>query len=475
MLKTHSRRLLAIAAVFLILAGAGIEALAWRHTVTILIGADRRQVTTFAQTSGSALAAAGIALGAADRLSPPADAWLPDHTPVVLERAASIQIYVRNGAAADNPALIKKLLIGVEKRPANLLAQMGIRLYPGDRLFRDGQEIDPALELASGPAVLQLVQPWPVSLESDGQTRLVYGQGVVMGQVLWQAGVNILAGDVLSPPPDTLVDGLQPLPLFVSLRQARPVIIKMANQVIHALTAATTVGAALEEAGVSLVGLDFSAPGEDTPLPADRSIRVVRVREEVQLNPKEIPFETKKQADGQTELDQWREVQPGQVGLFVNRVRVRYEDGQEVSRQAEGEWQARPAQDRILGFGTKVVIHTLDTENGRIEYWRAVTMYATSYSPCNQGVGHCSYSTASGAILKKGIVAVTVPWYRYFAGTQVYVPGYGTGTIADTSGGVSWGYHIDLGYGEDDFHNWHENVTVYFLTPVPATIPWILP
>jgi hypothetical protein len=48
--------------------------------------------------------------------------------------------------------------------------------------------------------------------------------------------------------------------------------------------------------------------------------------------------------------------------------------------------------------------------------------------------------------------------------------------VADTGGGYPDGrYWIDLGYSDADYVPWAKYVTVYFLTPVPASIPWILP
>jgi hypothetical protein len=54
--------------------------------------------------------------------------------------------------------------------------------------------------------------------------------------------------------------------------------------------------------------------------------------------------------------------------------------------------------------------------------------------------------------------------------------GYGPAEAADVGGGVR-GRWIDLGYEDHNFVNWHQYVTVYFLTPVPAasSIVWIFP
>jgi 3D (Asp-Asp-Asp) domain-containing protein len=168
-------------------------------------------------------------------------------------------------------------------------------------------------------------------------------------------------------------------------------------------------------------------------------------------------------------------VQAGQLGVVIQRERLRLEDGVEAGRTKEGEWTAAEPQDQITARGTRAVARSLDTPEGPIEYYRATTMYATSYSPCQQGYEKCSLSTSSGTPLKKGVVAVTLAWYRLLAGSRVYIPGYGVGVIADVGGGIPGTYWIDLGYSEEDYQQWSQTVTVYFLTPIPANVPLVLP
>ena len=106
------------------------------------------------------------------------------------------------------------------------------------------------------------------------------------------------------------------------------------------------------------------------------------MREEVSLVQTAIPYTTTYVADPNTELEQNSVVTAGQYGIQVARVRVRYEDGQQVSQKTDSAWVAKEPVAEELGYGTKVVVRTLDTPNGPIQYWRAITVYATSYSPC---------------------------------------------------------------------------------------------
>jgi 3D (Asp-Asp-Asp) domain-containing protein len=201
----------------------------------------------------------------------------------------------------------------------------------------------------------------------------------------------------------------------------------------------------------------------------------VQVRDEILLEQTTIPFESKTAPNPNTELDQHSVVQPGQEGIIVTRTRLRYEDGQEINRQVEGEWQARPPQDRIVGFGTKVVIKTAVVDGVAIEYWRSITVFATSYSPCNSDASRCYPNTATGLPVTKGVAGVKRAWFGYLVGQNVFVPGYGVAQIADIGGGYPDGRaHIDLGYSDADYVPWYWWVTIYFLTPVPENILWIM-
>jgi 3D (Asp-Asp-Asp) domain-containing protein len=202
---------------------------------------------------------------------------------------------------------------------------------------------------------------------------------------------------------------------------------------------------------------------------------VVRVRETVNFEQQPLPFETLYQPLDTLEIDQQRLVEAGSYGVRTNRVRVRFEDGMEVERAIEGDWIAQEASDQVIGYGTQIVIRSVSTADGPLDYWRAVEMYATSYSPSRAGVSLSSPSfgiTASGKPLKKGLVAIDRSLIPF--GTQMYVPGYGFAEAADTGGGVK-GRWIDLGYSDDDWVPWSGYITVYFLTPVPGSIVYVFP
>ena len=75
-----------------------------------------------------------------------------------------------------------------------------------------------------------------------------------------------------------------------------------------------------------------------------------------------------------------------------------------------------------------------------------------------------------------------ISMYNALAGQQLFIPGYGHATVADVGGGsiieknlgVARTKWIDLGYSDNDWQEWGTWVTVYFLAPAPASIPYLL-
>ncbi len=436
------------------------------RTVSVTVDGQAQSLHTRALTVGGLLRQAGIPVGAQDDLTPPASALLLGNKPITLVHARAAQIWVTPGDERID-------LLTTAQTASQMLAEAGLTLAPADRLLLNGQPITPDAALPFPSLLIQVRRAVQVSLLEDGAPRELQSSADTLGEALAEAGIYLHAADRLTPPASTPLDG----DLSAELRRAQALTIQVQGQALSAFSSAETVGAALAEAGIALQGMDYSQPAEDVPLPADGNIRVVRVREEVSVTQSYLPFGKQYVQDPNTELDQTSVISAGSAGILLSRERVRYEDGVEVSRQAEAQWQVRAPEDAQVGYGTQVVIKTLDTEYGPVEYWRAVTVYITSYSPCNVGTpGKCSYVSRSGMPVQHGLIAVSVPWYSWMAGQRLYVPGYGVGTVGDTGPGMGDGrYWIDVAYSDADYVGWHYTKTIYFLTPVPDNIPWILP
>jgi uncharacterized protein YabE (DUF348 family) len=356
-----------------------------------------------------------------------------------------------------------------ERIPSALLHQAGIILNSNDRLLLNGLPIAPDQSITIYPITLQLRRALPIIFITPDGEKQIQSSAFTVGEALQESSAWLRAGDKINTPLNSPVSSSP-----VSILPTRELTITSNAKTTSSLSSAQTVGEALAEAGIPLIASDYSLPAENEPLPSDGQIRVVRVTESMQLAQKPIPFESELQASADVPLDTTQILQPGETGLTVQRIRIRYEDGEEISRVTEDGTTVRPPRTRILAYGTKIEVQTAVVDGVSIEYWRAVQMYATSYSPCRSGVDRCYPGTSSGKSLRKGMVGLRYSWYLSMQGQRLYIPGYGFASVEDVCGGCTGRPWIDLGYSDHDFELWHAWVTVYFLTPVPANVIHVL-
>jgi uncharacterized protein YabE (DUF348 family)/3D (Asp-Asp-Asp) domain-containing protein len=458
--------------------------------LTVVVDGSAQRVRTRCETVGQVLADLQVELHEGDALDPARDAAVEPGMRVVVQHAHPVTI-VADGAART---------FYTRARDAEpILAEAGVVLKPADELWVDGQHVDGAAAAsASADRMLAMAGSRRARLTSRGdravvvpvshlevrraaQIRLYEGQVVqtlrttapTLGQALSASGVVLYLGDRVSPGLNAPVHtGMR-----VYIERGIPVSVLVDGRVLRTRTHAQTVGQILGELGVALVGQDLVEPGAGAPIYPDLQARVIRVTEQQSIQQEEIPFETQWVADAALEIDHRRVDAAGANGLLRRRYRSIYHDGVEVERVLDDEWVARPPETRQIAYGTQIVVRTLDTADGPIEYWRRIPVFLTAYTAatCGKEPGDPTYGiTRLGWIMRGGIVAVDPNVINLLS--RVYVPGYGRGIAADT-GGLIIGRHVDLGYDVGDYHHWFQWGYVYILTPVPSPsrIRWVLP
>jgi uncharacterized protein YabE (DUF348 family) len=434
-------------------------------TFHVIVNGQELEIQSHSRTVEAVLRKAGILVSENDLVFPGLDEFLDDGAVIEVQKGRTI--ILRSAGEVFE-------IHSVGRSIGDIVADANLTLLPGDRVWADGiPKRDVAQNLDSPPALLSVEQSETILLNIDGEEILIWSAAPTLAEALAEAGVVLRTGDVLVPGAETPLRGLEQ----ASLHRSNPITIFADDEVIHSRSVANSVSAALTQAGISLIGLDYSIPEMAANIPEDGEIEVVRVREEVLIEQTPLPFETLYQPNPELEIDQQSIMVPGSYGVQASRIRVTLENGEEVSRVGEGEWIAREPQERTIGYGTNIVVRTMDTPNGPISYWRAIRMYATSYSPSRAGVPDdwpWFGITACGKELVKGLVAIDNRYIPFH--TMMYVPGYGFAEACDIGGGVK-GRWIDLGYEDHNWENWHQYLTVYFLTPVPpaSTIAWIFP
>jgi uncharacterized protein YabE (DUF348 family)/3D (Asp-Asp-Asp) domain-containing protein len=428
-------------------------------TVTVVVDGDARQTMTRAATVGDLLNEIGLTLGTYDISIPAPETPLEADLVIRIEKARAVTLNVDG---------VSDVFWTPLSNPSDILSAAGISVTAEDRILVDGTRTE-AVDLAAWPVPVShitLRRSVDIRILDGDNVTTVNTTGSTVGDALFDAGITLYLADEVEPGLTTPIED----EMEVTLYRSRPVSIIVDGEVIETRTQGERVVDALADAGVALVGLDYAMPGEDAPLQAGMHVRVIRVREEVISEESPLDYETVYQADSNAELDQRTTLQVGQRGVQQTRIRVRYENGTEISREVEETVVVTPPQNHVIGYGTKVVIRTIDTPDGPREYWRVLRMYTTSYHPAALGGDNI---TATGRVLVKGIIGVYRPIIPF--GTELYVPGYGVGLAADTGPARGNGMWIDLGYSDEDWEHWARYTQVYILTPVPAEIDYILP
>ena len=433
--------------------------------INIKINGTDQTIQTRSWTVEKALEKGGLTIHPEDIIIPAPDQHLLGVKSIQVEIAREVNISV-------SPSGESTSFTSAERNVDALIKKADLMITPNDKIYVNQKEVQSSVTLPyTGAYQIAIKKAVTISINDKGTTRSIQSSAETLGQAFTEASIVLGENDWINISVETILDR----DLEVTIRRARLVSIQVKDQTLSVESAGLTVGEVLSDAGISLQGLDYSTPPDGETLAENATIQVIRVREEVIQTQTPIPFTNEYIQSDQVELDKTEIVEPGEFGLEVTRTRIRYENEQETSRSEEITWIAKQPITQKTGRGSQVMVRTLDTPQGQIEYWRTVNVYATSYSPCRSGTDTCYPGTSSGLPVQQGVVGVTRAWYNLMVGQRIYVPNYGIATIADVGGGIPGKYWIDLGYSDDDYVPWYFNVTIYFLTPVPDNIPWILP
>ena len=470
-------------------------------TATISVDGIVTRVRTHSPTVGGVLAEIGVAVEDEDILHPPAAATLTPGSAIDVKRARRITLVVDNRRSE---------LVTIANTTSDILSQAGIQLQARDLLFVDGQPALPTAPLQpSGVARLSGAQlaaysnskldarpplspsqrrqaiierpaavtitvrrAVPVTILQDGAATMVMSAAKLVGDVLFSEGVYLYAADLVTPTMSASVSA----GMNISIRRAKPVTIMADGNTVNTRTQAQTVAEMLVAEGLPPQGKDYTLPDLKSPVSQNMSVQIVRVREDSITESESIVFKTTYQPDGNMELDQRATITAGKTGVRNRTIRAVFENGKEVKRDLDREWVDQEPTTQVIAYGTRVVVRTLNTPHGPVEYWRSFRAWVSYYTPTESGTPRSAPwwgITRTGLKATRGVIAVDPIAIRLH--TPMYVPGYGLGAAEDT-GSLVVGKTIDLCYDDNDpeahFIGWE---AIYLLTPIPAEIPYILP
>ncbi len=463
-------------AVGLIIALAGVLALGYNATVgsiTLKIDGQTRVIRTNQRSIENILRDAAITILPEDLVVPDYSATLDDHqSTITVQHARSITIDV-DGQTKQFRS--RATALAEIFKQANVKVGAHDRISVNGRLANQGSDTTQLNSLSAidlRPLTIDIKRAVPIEIKTGSNQQKLESAADTIGQALAEANVQVYLADRITPDLATPLQANQQ----VVIEPSMPINVQVDGQLLKTRTRRSTVGEVLNDLGVTLLGEDYTQPATAAAIAAGATVNVVRVREEFLIQQEPIPFTTETVADDTMELDT-SSVTAGQSGIKQKRIRVRFENGQEVARNVADEFVLQPPVSKVYRYGTQIVVRTLDTPDGPIQYWRHFRAHATSYSASTAGVpstakyyGH----TVTGQQMRKGVIAVDKSVILLF--TNMYVPGYGFGQALDTGGAIQ-GKRLDLGYDDNNLVLWYRWVDVYLLAPAPdpSRITYILP
>lgn len=477
----HPGRGLAIAALAALAAGMIILFYATQRAIVVEINGTRYTPRTHERDPEDVLRELGIALLDEDRVVLPTAEEMAQGKAVQVDIARTVHI-VHDGSITRIRTHAGTLGEAIEQAGVVFLAhdqlQVG-KTFATPRTVMPRPLIDKRLGMVT--LVRQIRRPIELSIHravsvnlQDGPIAVVfYTTSRTVGEALHERSIVVYEGDRVFPGLDTqITPGLS-----VYLERSKPVVLDVGGHPRQLRTRVETVADLIADQAVALGNKDYVVPEPRTPIMRDLWVSVVRVYDEYLIEEIPIAYQERMEPDPNLEIDHRYVALWGQEGAQRRRVRVRYENEQELYRIEEEAWIAREPIDRVIKYGSLIILRELETPTGTVTYWRNLRMLATSYNAPTAGkpMDHPTYGiTRTGVRARKGIIAVdprVIP-----LGQPMYVPGYGEGVAGDTGGAIKW-RRLDLCYDDDNLVLWKKWVDAYLLTPVPprAEIEWIIP
>ena len=341
---------------------------ATQRVVKLEINGVAFQHRTHQATAGGVLRELGVTLQDADVLTAPSAAELREGAALRIEAARRV-LLIHDDALSQAATQATDV--------AGALAALDVALQANDQLTLAGAPCTPDTPLPAPdgrnagdarrwlaevrrPLALTLLRAVAFTLQDGEQRSTLLTTARTVGEALYAQGVALYEGDRVAP---SLASALEP-EMVVQIERARPVTLDLGGQGKLLRTCSPTVREMLSAEGVQLGPKDYVLPDPRSAVTSDLHVRVVRVEDAYYLEEVPIPFEVRYEPDPEMEIDLNEVAVWGLEGAHRRRIRVHYENDREIYRAEEEEWIAREPVDRVIDYGTQIVVRATGDARG---------------------------------------------------------------------------------------------------------------
>lgn len=319
----------------------------WQRTqlakprLTVDINGHIQEFSTDAQTVEEALQMQGILVEPVDIVSPALD------TPINADMTITIQ--KANQLVLDLDGNIQRIYTH-QTNPFLILQENAIVLQPFDRLYINYILYEPNTPIVTWSTPikhLRVIHTKNYTIYDGDKTYSGITAATYIGDVLHEEGVSLYLADQVFPPLDAPLSPHNE----IQIMRSSPVYIHIDGRDFKTRAVGPTVSDVLNMLGLPLTGQDYTIPDENTSFTADMNIEVVRVIEKIEVYEEKIPFQTLTLLDPDLQIDEERIVQFGIPGVRASRIRIRTENGLEVSRIIQETWTVTEPIPQIVAYG----------------------------------------------------------------------------------------------------------------------------
>lgn len=312
--------------------------------VRLVIEQSSFHVRTAQRSVGGLLDELGIRLEPEDRLSLAREAPVTSGMTLYIDKAETV-ILEHDGE--------QRRFLTHQTAPRAILQEAGVRLGAHDQVMVDGAPLSEAAPTAP-PRHLRVLRARAVQVQDGDQAPLtLFTVAQSVGEALHEARIGLHVADRIAPNVDEPLESER-----IVIQRSAPFTIALDGRLLAARSAARTVGEALAEAGVALIGLDYCLPEESAPLLPNMTVQVIRVTEEDEIERSEIDFQQVFQPDVSIPPETQKVIQAGVKGILERRVRVRRENGVEVSRSLPYSVVVRDPRPEVIAIGATPALLT---------------------------------------------------------------------------------------------------------------------
>jgi uncharacterized protein YabE (DUF348 family) len=347
------------------------------------------------------------------------------------------------------------------RNPDAIVAQTGVTVGEDDLVdtssFRVGSDAE------DGNAII-VYRAVPVTFYEKGKKLVRVNAAGTVADAVEKAGLDLEGADTTDLDPDTLLKKDMKINVLRSYK-IQLVVGGVKRSVDYA---AGTVKDVLKRANVTLGEYDVVKPGLSKTLKPGSKVVVKRVSYETREEEKVIKYGTQTKQSGVLAEGTKRVARQGRDGSKTITYEDKIVNGKVVSSKKVGEVIHVKAVDKVVVVGTRGATRVV----ANLEGSGAPTSYIkTFHGPATAYTAKAGAKTASGAVARRGLVAVNPKQIPY--GSKLYIVAddgtvYGYCTAADTGGFVTNGSGtlVDLymdSYGECT--QWGKrNVTIYVIS-----------